>query len=142
MLDEIKKEAQALVEKQSWIRKGYHDLLETMNEQVTEIEGDFLVRGTLDEIVDEYYSDVRETYFLTFSGKSDAEFYIQLGIEGYNGLEYKTFALDTLEIAKVRKCVMGMPKAIEEILSKLKKLGEKYQEAIDKVAEMTDKLLS
>lgn len=133
-IEEIRKEAEALVKKQSWVRKGFSDLLSGMNEQVAHIKGEFIIHGKLFEEVDEYHCYVQEGYFLKFTGKNDAEFSIQYKIEGQR---YENFNLERCAITLIRKCIAGIPDALDEILVKLKEQNGKYQEAVEKLNEMT-----
>lgn len=140
MLAEIRQEAEALVAKQTWLRKGFIELLEKMDNEVKPIVGDFVVRGKLYEFTDDYRPDCRESWFLVFDGRDDAEFYIQSGTEGYVGQKYETVRLDFCSIFSLRNCVGGIPSALEEILGKLQSLNERYQEAVGRLQEMVEKL--
>ena len=140
MLEEIKLEARELVAKQSWVRKGLSELIAKMDAEVADIDGSFLVRGSLYEHTHEYRTDVRYGYFLVFDGRDDAEFYIEKGSDRCEGWEYKVFPLDEGEISTLRKCIIGIPGALEEILGKLKELNAKYKEAADRLTEMLARL--
>ena len=140
MIDEIKKEAEALVEKQSWVRKGFSEMLEKMDSEVQPIIGDFTIHGTLyEEPQDWDQRDITVCYVLTLKGEDDAKFYLQKRIVRYES-RYEDVNIDICEIASLRNCVAGIPTAIEEILGKLKELNTKYQEAIDALSEMIAKL--
>ena len=127
MIKEIRQEALELVEKQSWVRKGFSELITKMNEEVADIEGDFAVRGRLFEASEEY-----NVYFLTFTGEYDAEFAIQ-----QRGWDHEDVDTDDCAISIIRKCALHIPDALSEILEKLHNLNGEYQEAIEKIGEMT-----
>lgn len=140
MLDKIRKEAEILAEKQSWIRKGFQNLFDKMNEQVQNVEGDFVVYGRLCESsqINEYQVTI---YELCFNGQNDAEFYLVSREKWiHNEAEIECKNIDDCATSIIRKCILCIPGALGEILSKLRKLNGEYQEAIEKLNEMADKL--
>lgn len=136
MLEEIRKEAVELSSKQSWIRKGFQDLLDKMNKEIEPIVGDFRVRGKLWEEEEDYSRpDMHVSYCLIFDGENDAIFFLQKRIEQWES-RYEDVNIEKCEIAVLRRSIASIPEALAEIVGKLKELNVKYQEAIDKLAEM------
>jgi len=138
-IEEIKKEAEALAEKKSWIRKGFSELLEKMNKEVQIVVGDFRVYGKLYDVPAECDLQVDISYQLVFDGGNDAEFFLQKHIDKYEA-RYETVGVQEIDTSTLRMCVIGLPCALDEILAKLRALNTKYQDTITLLSEMIARL--
>ena len=142
----IREKAKELVEKRTWVRKAFEDLLEEMSRIVADVpdSDEPPIWATMySESADYEYPDERH-YDLVLVFKGDAYFDIRSYRINPLGEKSRTTRLEPSEMSTslIRKLVEGLPDALSEILADIQSRLDARTEVIVKLENMIDALRS
>lgn len=137
ILTNIKKECEELANKRSWVRKGFDNLMNTINKELGEsisIEKKDIY-NSLDIFVDN--PDYEGKVFCIEDGKIMVSDFCY----GYDNWEssYTYLDMDNLEIEEIKILVNELPDFLESILKKVKNQNQEITKLEEKIKNILSK---
>jgi len=148
IIKDIREKAKELVEKRTWVRKAFDDLLEEMNRIVASIPSsdEATIWATLYSEPLEYNYPHERLYdlVLVFGDNTcfDIRTYTTDSCEDESYQYWDNITPSEMGVSLVRKLAEGLPNALSEILAEVEKRLESRTETIVKLEKMIDALRS
>jgi len=146
-MDEIRKKAEELIEKRSWLRKGLAELLEEMNKAVGELpeSDEEPIEAVLVESKEEKWGETKlAKLVLVFDPQREKPFCIKrMEKEGatiaIDELEWRGYVVNVNALSpdEIRAIAGNLPRAVEEIENRMSAMIESRDEAIKKIEALT-----
>lgn len=137
---DMKKEAQELARKKSWLEKSACEMMDKLDEQVKDIKSDYEIKQKLDVNIGNDYYD--KYVYLVFDTSDDDAFFIFDAFIPERNDWHGRVKISVFCSHIIRQIIEALPDALEKITEKIRVQNSKYEQTIKKVEKAITALKS